>query len=241
MSAPLASSARAASSKDLYLPVPTIKRERNCLPAIMSESVITLLYDPVGGGRSRLADSIPPQRLKPHLILQCLRRGWKPRPLQNTRSQSVATGSSASRFRLRVHLINQRLIPLLNPASPHLQRVRQRAIFSRKFFCYYQHTFQLFEARHVLVHFFDDAFVQRLHLDVRDECLPRSKVNLVRPRPIFQNREVRRDQHRGKFPPVTNHHGCPDERVQLQRILDRLGRDELPARSLDQILLAIRD
>src|SRR5664279_6479030 len=46
MSAPLASRARAVSWKDLYLPVPTIKRERNCLPAIINESVIFLLYGP---------------------------------------------------------------------------------------------------------------------------------------------------------------------------------------------------
>ncbi len=151
--------------------------------------------------------------------------------------------SSRNRLRLClcVHFIYQRLVALLNPPPPHLEGMRHRSIRRRKFFSYYQHTFQFFEARQVLVHFFDDAFVQRLHLGVCDECWSRSKVNLVRPRPIFQNREVRRDQHRGKLPPVTNHHRRPDERVQLQRILDRLRRDELPAGSLDQILLAIRD
>src|ERR1700731_2691544 len=43
MSAPLASRARAVSWNDLYLPVPTIKREPNCLPAMISESVLILL------------------------------------------------------------------------------------------------------------------------------------------------------------------------------------------------------
>src|SRR5208337_5320782 len=63
----------------------------------------------------------------------------------------------------------------------------------------------------------------------------------VGPRPIFQNGEVRGDQYRGKFPAVTEHHGCPNEGVELQRTFDRLRRDEFSAGGLDQILLAIGD
>ena len=39
ISAPLAAMARAVSGPDLYLPVPTMSRERNCLPAMMNESM----------------------------------------------------------------------------------------------------------------------------------------------------------------------------------------------------------
>ena len=119
--------------------------------------------------------------------------------------------------------------------------MRHGSIRRREFFWYHEHTFQLFEARKILVQVFDDAFIQGLHLGVRDEFFSRVKVNLVGPRPIFQGREVRRDQHGGKLPPVTEYHGGPNQRVQLQRILNRLRRDELAAGSLDQIFLAIRD
>src|ERR1700692_2346661 len=46
MSAPLASSARAVSWKDLYFPVPSIRRDRKERPAIMSGSVMTLHCKP---------------------------------------------------------------------------------------------------------------------------------------------------------------------------------------------------
>ena len=62
-------------------------------------------------------------------------------------------------------------VPFFDPASPHLEGVRHGSIRGREFFGYHQHTFQFFEARQVLVQFFDDAFIQRLHLGVRDQCL----------------------------------------------------------------------
>src|SRR5690242_12075098 len=43
ISAPLASIARAVSWPDLYLPVPTIKRERNERPAITNESIDSIV------------------------------------------------------------------------------------------------------------------------------------------------------------------------------------------------------
>src|SRR5579864_5812927 len=43
MSAPLAFRARVVSWKDLYLPVPTIRRERNWRPAMMNGSDISLI------------------------------------------------------------------------------------------------------------------------------------------------------------------------------------------------------
>jgi hypothetical protein len=76
--------------------------------------------------------------------------------------------------------------------------------------------------------FFDDAFVKRLHLDVATSIFARIKFNLVGARPIFENGEVRRDQHGGKFSrsPITT--AVPMKRVQLQRILDRLGAMNFP-------------
>src|SRR6266576_3875631 len=44
ISAPLASSARAVSWKDLYFPVPTMRRERKERPAMINESDMGILY-----------------------------------------------------------------------------------------------------------------------------------------------------------------------------------------------------
>src|SRR5437016_988216 len=43
ISAPLASIARAVSSPDLYLPVPTINRDRNCRPARNNGSIVFIV------------------------------------------------------------------------------------------------------------------------------------------------------------------------------------------------------
>src|SRR5271168_1666209 len=52
ISAPLASRARAVSWKDLYFPVPTIRRERKERPAIINESDMQVLYLKRGVGSS---------------------------------------------------------------------------------------------------------------------------------------------------------------------------------------------
>jgi hypothetical protein len=45
ISAPLAAMARTVSWPDLYLPVPTINRERNCRPAIVRASMSTIVRE----------------------------------------------------------------------------------------------------------------------------------------------------------------------------------------------------
>src|SRR5260221_3270782 len=81
MSATLAASARAVSGKDLYLPVPTIKRDRNCLPAITNESVMTSLYGSARVGARRWRDGRP--LVVGQLVLgqQCGRAGTPGAPL----------------------------------------------------------------------------------------------------------------------------------------------------------------
>ncbi len=80
------------------------------------------------------------------------------------------------------------------------------SIRGREFLWHHQHTLQFLEARQVLVDVFDEAFIQRLYLGVRNQCLSRSEFNLVLPCPLFQHGEVRRDQHRGEFSAVAEHH-----------------------------------
>src|ERR1035437_2751422 len=83
------------------------------------------------------------------------------------------------------------------------------SIRGREFLGHDDHTFQFFEARQVLVEVFDEAFIQRLYLGVRNQGLPGSELNLVRARPLFQKGEVRRDQHGGKLPPVATTTAVP--------------------------------
>src|SRR5262245_57932658 len=52
---------------------------------------------------------------------------------------------------------------------------------------------------------------------------------------------MRRDQYRCIFPLVTKDSGVSDEDVALERVLDRLRSNELSARGLDQIFLAVGD
>ena len=68
-----------------------------------------------------------------------------------------------------------------------------------------------------------------------------AEFNLMGARPIFGQGSWARSSTAGNFrrSPITT--AVPDQRIELQRILDRLRRDEFSARCLDQILLAIRD
>ena len=87
----------------------------------------------------------------------------------------------------------------------------------------------------------DDAVVERLHLGMGDQFRARSEGNIVCPRPFFQRSKVGGDDDGGELALVAKDGGGTDERIQLERILDRLRRDKLAAGSLDQILLAVGD
>src|ERR1035438_8862733 len=142
-------------------------------------------------------------------------------------------------FRLRIHFIDQRPVAFFNSAPPNFESVSHGSGGGRKFLRNDQYAFQLFEARQVLVRFFNNTFIERLHSGMRNQYFSGGKVNLICARPVFENREVGRDQHGGKFSPVPNHDRRPNQRIELQRIFDRLRSNELSTRSLDQILLAI--
>ncbi len=53
--------------------------------------------------------------------------------------------------------------------------------------------------------------------------------------------EVWGDDDRWEFPPVANDRSDSDERMQLQRIFDGLGRDEFSAGGLNEIFFSIGD
>src|SRR5207253_7057674 len=65
--------------------------------------------------------------------------------------------------------------------------------------------------------------------------------NAVLPRPAADLVRVERDERDAVFPVVADHDGLAHVWLELQEILDLLGRDVLPARRLEEILLPVRD
>src|SRR5579862_2974571 len=57
--------------------------------------------------------------------------------------------------------------------------------------------------------------------------------------PVLEKREAGGDDDGGEFSLVTKHNGRAYQRIKLERIFNRLWCDELAARGLDQVLLAI--
>src|SRR6185437_12362911 len=66
-----------------------------------------------------------------------------------------------------------------------------------------------------------------------------AECNTVGLGPIFQKREVRRDDYGSVFPLVANHGGLSNQDVHLQRIFNRLRGYKLSAGSLDEVFFAI--
>ena len=58
---------------------------------------------------------------------------------------------------------------------------------------------------------------------------------------VFQRDKVGGHENGGKFAAVTEDSRDSNQRIELERILDRLRRNKFSARSLDQIFLAVGD
>ena len=85
------------------------------------------------------------------------------------------------------------------------------------------------------------SFIERLHFWIRNQFGAGEKGISFSRAHCFQQGEVRGDQNGGEFALVAEDGGDSDQRIQLQRILDRLRRDEFSAGGLDQVFLAIGD
>src|SRR6266566_1776553 len=59
--------------------------------------------------------------------------------------------------------------------------------------------------------------------------------------PVFEQGKVRRDNDRSEFALVSHDGGLGHQHVGLQSVLNRLGRDELPAGGLEQVFLSVCD
>src|SRR5712671_2860506 len=74
-----------------------------------------------------------------------------------------------------------------------------------------------------------------------DQFVPRCERNVVKLGPVFKRDKVGGDDDGRELALIPNDGGGADERIQFQRIFNRLGCDEFSARSFDQIFLAIGD
>ena len=148
---------------------------------------------------------------------------------------------SAVGFCLRVEVVDLLAVAIFDDAAAKLHGRRQGAVIGGEFVRHQHHAFEFFEASQILIDGFHDSFVEALNFRICDQSPPRTKRNAIGARPLFQQRKIRRYDHRGKFAPVAEDGRDSDQRIELQRILDRLRRDEFSARSLDQIFLAIGD
>ena len=80
-----------------------------------------------------------------------------------------------------------------------------------------------------------------LHRRIRAEFLIVGSLDAVGPRPSLQGLERRHHQGAGEVAPLGHNHRELDQRAALEAAFDRRRRDVLPARGLEQVLLAVGD
>ncbi len=141
---------------------------------------------------------------------------------------------------LCVHRVNLLVIALLQVPPPQFHARSQRSIGDAEFIRQDQHFLQLLVLREVFIQLVDDALVERLApvasapvpcaLPVETPCLVAHSSSSGKLGTI--NTAGKR-----RLSPTTA--ASPTYRLAFKRILDRLWRNELSARGLDQVLLAI--
>ena len=159
---------------------------------------------------------------------------------QEIRSPANVTDKRGG-FGVGVDVFDQLAVALFDGAAADFHGVGQGAVGGGKFVRHEDDFLQLFKAGEVAINVLDDALVKCLHLGMRDQFGPRLEGDLIVPRPIFQQGEVRRDQDGRELALVADDDGLGDQCIVLQGVLDGLGSNKFSARSLDQIFLAVGD
>jgi len=89
----------------------------------------------------------------------------------------------------------------------------QRSISGGEFFWDDKDALHPFKTRETLVEIFDDAFIERLNLDVCNQRFSRNEVDLICARPIFESGEVRCYKNGGKLPSIAEDYSRSDKRI----------------------------
>ena len=118
---------------------------------------------------------------------------------------------------------------------------RERSVGDAEFGGNHQDLLQLLVLGEIAVQFFDDPLIQRLYVGRFHQLLARGELDAMVLRPLFQLGEIGHDEYGWKLALVAQQRRFAHQQVGLQRVLDRLRSDELAARSLDQVLLAVGD
>src|ERR1700731_2148271 len=142
-------------------------------------------------------------------------------------------------FRMSVDFVNKVPVTFFDGAPAHLHAVGQHAILRSEFIRKENGSFKLFKTGKILIDFFDDTVVERLHVGMLDQLRAGGEGDLMIARPVFEQREIWSDEHGRELALIAHNDGLRDQGIVLQGILDRLGRDKFAARGLDEVLLAV--
>ena len=93
----------------------------------------------------------------------------------------------------------------------------------------------------IAIHLRDDAFVKQLDPWIGDQLPARLERDADLCSPVLQGSKGRGDNDGREVATIAEDGGFSDEAIGFQRVFDGLRRDELAARGLDQVLLAVGD
>src|ERR1039458_4687747 len=144
-------------------------------------------------------------------------------------------------FRLSVEVVDLAAVAVFDYAAAQFHGGGKSAVLGGEFVRDEENAFQLFESREILIGIFRDCFIKYLDLRVGDEFGARRESYVVFAGPVFQQREVRRDDDKSKLAFVANDGRVSDQGVEFQRVFNGLRSDELSARSFYEFFLAIGD
>src|SRR5271157_3602402 len=144
-------------------------------------------------------------------------------------------------LRAGVERLNLFAIALFQVAAAQLHAGGECSVGNAELSMNHQHPFQLLVLRQVAIHFLNDALLQRLHVERFHQLFVGGEFHVMVLRPLFQLRKIGHDEHGGELALVAQQSCFADQHVGLQRILDGLRGDELSARGLDEVLLAVGD
>src|SRR6516225_3501031 len=142
---------------------------------------------------------------------------------------------------LPVQFVDLLLVFCLNDAALELEGRRDFAAGYGKLVGNNQDFLDGLKMRQLLVQVFHDAAVEFAHLGSGDKFFIGMEDNAVGASPVLQQREVRRQYHRGILATVAKHRRLSDQDVGFESVFNRLRRNELPPGGLDQVFLAVGD